>query len=74
MLNCAAWAHILHKGFKFSTLSRTYNMTIVHTCQILGSTYGHPKTWNDKTLIMFNELVCNINDGTILNDFEVMLY
>ena len=44
MLNCAAWAHILHKGFKLCIPSRTYNMTVAHTRQILGSTCGHPAT------------------------------
>ena len=74
MLNCAAWAHILHKGFKLCIPSRTYNMTVAHTRQILGSTCGHPATYNDKTLIMFDELVSNVNDGSVPDNFEFMLY
>ena len=74
MLNCAAWAHILHKGFKLCIPSRTYNMTVAHTRQILGSTCGHPATYNDKTLIMFDELVSNVNDGLVPDNFEFMLY
>ena len=74
MLNCAAWAHIIHKGFKLNIPSRTYNMTVNHCHQILGSTLGHPVTWNDKTLILFDELVSNVNDGNIPNDDEFMLF
>ena len=74
MLNCYAWAHIIHKGFKLNILSRTYNMTINHCHQILGSTLGHPATWNNKTLILFDELVSNVNDVIIPNDYEFILY
>ena len=70
ILNCAAWVHNIHKGFKLKIPSRTYNMTVNHCHQILGSTSGHPATWNDKTLILFDELVSNVNDGIILNDYE----
>lgn len=74
MLNYATWAHIIHKGFKLNIPSRTYNMTVNHCHQILGSTLGHPATWNDKTLILFDELVSNVNDGIIPNNYEFMLY
>ena len=74
ILKCAAWAHIIHKGFKLNIPSRTYNMTVNHCHQILGSTSGHPATWNNKTLILFDELVRNVNDGIIPNDHEFMLY
>ena len=37
-------------------------MTVAHTCQMLGSACGYPATHNDKTLIMFDELVSNVND------------
>ena len=49
-------------------------MTVNHCHQILGSTSGHPATWNNTTLIMFDELVRNVNDGIIPNDREFMLY
>ena len=74
MLNCAAWAQVMHKGYKLSLPSRTYNMTVDHSRWILGSTMGHPATWNDKTLILYDELVCGVRDGNIHNDFEFMLY
>ena len=74
MLNCAAWAHVMHRGYKLSLPSRTYNMTVDHSRWILGSTMGHPATWNDKTLILYDELVCGVRDGNIHNDFEFMLY
>ena len=74
MINCTAWAQIFHKGFKLNILSRTYNMILNHTRQILGMALGHPATLNDNTLITFDELVSNVNNGYIPEDFELMLY
>ena len=74
MLCCTSWAQILHKGFKLNIPSRTYNMTVDHTRKILGSTLGHPATWNDKTVILFDELVCKVRDRKIYKDFEFMLF
>ena len=74
MLNGAAWDYILHKGFKLCIPSRTYNMTIIHTRQIMGSTCGHLATYNDTTLIIFDEFVSNANDGLIPDNFELMMY
>ena len=48
MLSCAAWAQVLNKGYKLNMPSRTYNMTVDHSRWILGSTLGHPATWNKK--------------------------
>ena len=49
MLKCPHWAHNNHKGFKLNVPARTYNVTVDHSRRILGSTAGHPGTWNDKT-------------------------
>ena len=74
MLSCPAWTHNMHKGFKLNIPSRTYNVTVDHSRKILGSTEGHPATWNDKSLILFDRLISNINQGIIPNDYEFMLY
>ena len=63
---------MLHKRFKTCITSRTYNTAVAR--QTLGSTCGHPATYNDKTLIMFDELVSNLNDGIIPDDFEFVLH
>ena len=59
MLSCPAWTHNMHKGYKLNISSRTYNVTVDHSRKILGSTEGHPATWNDKTLILFDRLLKN---------------
>ena len=74
MLKCPQWAHNNHKGFKLSVPARTYNVTVDHSRRILGSTFGHPGTWNDKTLVLFDELICNVKNGNIPDDFEFKLY
>ena len=47
--------------------------TVAHTRQILGTTCGHPGTWNDKTLVLFDELVKGVNEGTYLSENEFVL-
>ena len=74
MLNCSSWASIGHKGPKLSYPARTYNLTVTHTRQILGSTTGHPSTWNDKTIVLFDPLISNVHDGIIPEDFNFSLF
>ena len=68
MLKCWAWAQNTHKGGKSSIPCRTYNATVTHSRQIIGSTSGHPATFNDKTLIMFDSLLSNIRKGELNTD------
>ena len=74
MLQCPFWAHNIHKGFKLNTPARTYNVTADHSRRIIGSTSGHPGTWNDKTLVLFDELLYNIREKNIFKDFEFKLF
>lgn len=57
-----------HLGHKQSKTARTYNVTVNHRQIILSTTRGHPCTWNDKTLIRFDEFVSGLNDGSLLQD------
>ena len=54
--------------------SRTFNTTVSHTRQILGTTFGHPATWNDKTIILYDEMVRKVNDGQLYDkhNFKLM--
>ena len=54
--------------------SRTYNTTVSHCRQILGTTSGHPSTWNDKTIILYDDLVKGIHEGKIFEDNEFTLF
>ena len=60
MLNCPSWAANSHKGFKLNLPARTYNLTVAHTKLILCSTTGHPSTWNDKTLVLYDPLLSGV--------------
>ena len=73
MLKCASWAGVNHKGFKLHIPSRTYNLTTSHCRRILGSITGHPATWNDKTIILYDSLIRGVKDGDILQDYEFQL-
>ena len=74
ILLCAVWAQMMHNGYKLNIPSRTYNMTVNHSRWILGTKMGHPDTWNDKTLIVYDDLIYGVRDGVIPDDFEFMLY
>jgi hypothetical protein len=65
MLRCPSWASINHTGHKLAIPSRNYNATVTHSHQILNTTCGHPGTWNDKTLIMYDELIRGVKEGRI---------
>lgn len=74
MLCCPSWAFHNHKGFKLAMPSRNYNATVTHWKQILGTTCGHPVTWNDKTLIIFDELIQGVHEGKLMNKQEFKLF
>ena len=74
MLKCPNWAQISHKGFKLNFPARTYNVTCDHSRRIIGTTMGHPATWNDKTLILFDEMISKVNSGNIPEDYEFDLF
>ena len=63
-----------HMGFKMSHTARTYNITVNHRRRILATTKGHPARWNDKTLILYDDFICGIHQGEILNDVRFELY
>ena len=52
----------------------TYNITLDHSCCILGTTMGHPGTWNHNTLVLFDELVYKVKNGDTADDFQFTLY
>ena len=74
MLQCPSWASINHLGHKLAMPSRNYNATVTHSHQILGTTCGHPGTWNDKTLIMYDELVRGVKEGGLYSKNEFKLF
>jgi hypothetical protein len=74
MQQCPNWAKVNHTGFKLAIPSRNYNATVTHYHQILGTTCGHPGTWNDKTLVLFDELIRGVHEGKLYSDYEFQLY
>ena len=57
-----------HIGHKLNITLRTYNVTVTHCRQILGSTCGHLSTWNNKTIVLFEKLVQEVNNSEIYGD------
>ena len=73
MLSCVSWAAIVHKGHKLNTPSRSYNATVSHCRQILGTTCGHPSTWNNKSIVLYDELVRGVHEGEVFNNYTFKL-
>ena len=75
ILNCRYGHRQAHPGPKMSKTSRTHNATVSHRRRILSSSSGqHPSRWNDKTLILYDDFVVRLKEGTILEDYEFNLY
>ena len=70
---CAWRLRRMHKGGKSKYPTRTYNITVNHRRRILGTTRGHPGSWNDKTLVLFDTFIKGIKRGDILDDYEFEL-
>ena len=71
LLSCPSWATVSHKGHKLKIPCRSYNITVTHARQ--GTTSGHPSTWNNKTIVLFDELIYQINDGQYKDDYKFKL-
>ena len=71
MLSCTFWAQINHIAPKLKTPSRLNNATVTHFRQTLGTTSGHPVTWNDKTIISCNELIRGAHEGKLFDDLQI---
>ena len=71
--NCIYRLRQLHLGFKLTHTARTYNLTVNHRRRILSSMTGHPATFNDKSLITFDDFCSSIKDGVYddLYQFEL---
>ena len=63
-----------HKGFKSKHPTRTYNLTVNHRRQILGTTSGHPGSFNDKTVVLYDNFITDIKSGKKFDDhiFELL--
>jgi len=70
---CSHRIQRVHKGFKSKHPTRTYNLTVNHRREILGTTSGHPGSFNDKTVVLYDDFVMDIKRGHILNDYEFEL-
>jgi hypothetical protein len=64
----------LHTGYKLPYTSRAYNMTVNNKQCILHSTTGAPARWNDKTLVLYDDLYNRIKNHEIGNDVEFELF
>ena len=72
--NCKPGIRIAHKGHKLNKTARTYNIVVNHRRRILSSAQGHPSSWNDNSIPLFDEFVDNIRRGEALVDHYFHLF
>ena len=53
-----------HLGFRSYHTARSYNITGNHRQQILATTTGHPARWNNKTVVLLDNFIVALNEGT----------
>ena len=73
MLRCQYRLRQHHNSFKLPMPTRTYNITTNHRRRILSSTRGHPGRWNDKTLVLYDQLATDLRDGRRYGNLEFTL-
>jgi len=71
--NCIHRLRRVHLGAKSKYATQTFNTTVNHRRRILGITRGHPGSWNDKTLVLFDTFIKDIKHGDILQDYTFKL-
>ena len=74
MLKCWHKLAQYHDSFKLPMPSRTYNLTATHRRRILSTTEGHPGRWNDKTLVLYDDLATDLRDGKRYGDYTFHLF
>ncbi len=62
-----------HLSFKMLQTAHTFNLIVNHAHKILSTSCGHPGSWNDKMLVLFDEFAMGLYHGSILNDFSLSL-
>ena len=40
----------------------------------MGTTFGHPGTWNDRSLVLFDEFIKSVHNGELIEDKEFELF
>lgn len=63
MVVCTYRLRQMHLGYKLAHTARTYSMTVNHRRRILNTTKGHPARFNDKILVLFDDLINQLHDG-----------
>lgn len=74
IFRCPSQLRNLHAGWKNDLPCRTYNLTTNHRRRILHTTTGHPATFNDKTLVIYDRFASGLKSGDILDDVIFHLY
>ena len=47
---------------------RMHNLTVNHWREILASTTGHPGSFNNKSVVMYNDFITDIKSDSVLDD------
>lgn len=71
--NCEHRLQQLHLGHELSYAARTCNITTNHRRKTLHATSGHSTRFNDKTLVLFDNLILKLKDRNYNQMFQFEL-
>jgi len=74
MLMCQAGLRQYNHSFKLPHPSRSYNTTVNYRRKILHTTSGHPGRWNDKSIVMYDKLACDLLHNNVFSSQSFFLY
>ena len=73
MVSCAVWKKINQLGPKLNTPSSSHNETVTYFRKMLGTTSRHHAKWNDKIIVLRDELIRGAHEGKLFNDKKFTL-
>ena len=74
MLSCASWDLINHLGHELNIPSLTYSATVTHCRKILGTACDYPATWNNATIVLYDDLIRGFHESKLFDDFKFTLF
>ena len=73
MLSYTYWASISHFGYKLNIPSCEYNATVIHARKFLGTIFCHTFIWNDKTIVLYDNLIRGVHESELFDNYKLKL-
>jgi hypothetical protein len=58
-------------GGKSKLTTRSFNLNVNHCRWIISTAPGYPSRWNNKTLVLFDDFLREIHEGSLMEDVSL---